>query len=299
MDIIVIGYGSLMSGQGLAFSGVFQAKDARIVALTGCARGFAKPSRYGNHLAMVLELSQLPLMGCEVSPGSVPNGKIEALALTLSLDDVCRLAQREGYQPKMMRRLAELARARRLSLADFLWDLHAEEGHDLVAYRRRLFTLTGFTSAHYIPHPVCLDDAKRAITFLAPGFEGTGSDMVVAVRRQSNVRAVMSTQDAWQDKPNGNQLAYFLCCVLGGAHGICVRDLLPPASAAPALITALADGLAAGLSEEYGRFLTATGLSRAQYERCFGGPEAALARSGLTEFLNNASALFHGGRGLE
>src|SRR5919197_84108 len=154
MDVTVIGYGSLMSGQGLSLSGTFQVSQAFVIALANCIRGFAKLSRYGDRFAMDLEITRLPLEGRVVSPASAPNDEVEALALTVPFDDLCRLAKREGYSPAAVQRLAELAGAQRLSLADFLWELHAEAGHDVVEYRRRLFALTGFTSAHYIPHPV-------------------------------------------------------------------------------------------------------------------------------------------------
>src|SRR5919197_5160757 len=99
MDVTVIGYGSLMSGQGLSLSGTFQVRQAFVVALTGCTRGFAKLSRYGDRFAMDLEVMGLPLAGRLVSPASAPNGEIEALALTVPLDNLCRLAKREGYSP--------------------------------------------------------------------------------------------------------------------------------------------------------------------------------------------------------
>jgi hypothetical protein len=180
-----------------------------------------------------------------------------------------------------------MAQTRGLSLADFLWELQAEEGHDVVGYRCRLFALTGFTSAHYIPHPVRLADAGCALIFLAPGFEGTGSDAVISVRRQTGVRAVMMAGDAWRRKPNADQSAYFLSCLLGGVHGICVRDLLPVAGEDLVLAAELASRIKPALSEEVGRFLTATGISRESYRRSFGEPAAALVRSGLGDFLHN------------
>ena len=290
MDVTVIGYGSLMSGQGLSLSGTFQVRQAFVVALANCTRGFAKLSRYGDRFAMNLEITRLPLEGRVVSLASTPNGEVEALALTVPLDDLCRLAKREGYLPAALQRLAELAWARRLNLADFLWELHAEAGDDVVEYRCRLLALTGFTSAHYIPQPVRLAGAACALLFLAPGFEGTGSDEVISVCQQTGVRAVMSTTEVWQRKPTADQFAYFLSCLLGGVHGICIRDLLRTAGGDPALALALASRLGQTLSEEGERFLTTIGLSRESYRRYFGEPEAALARSGLKAFLSNGNA---------
>lgn len=295
MDVTIIGYGSLMSGLGLSGSGTLQVKEAFVVALAGCTRGFAKLSRYGNHFAMALEIPHPPLVGRVVSPASMPNGEIEALALTVPLDDLCRLVKREGYDPKVIRRLVKMAQARGLNLADFLWELHAEADHDVVTYRRRLFALTNFTSAHYIPHPVRVAGAGCALIFLAPGFEGTGSDEVVSIRQRTGMHTVLNTKEVWQQKPNEDQIAYFLYCLLGGVHGICVRHLLPVAADDPALVTALTGQLVQALRDEGERFLTATGITRENYRRTFGDPEAALARSGLKEFFDNAASLsLHG-----
>lgn len=286
MDVTVIGYGSLMSGLGLSSSGTFQVRQARVVALAGCRRGFAKLSRYGDRFAMDLEVTRLPLEGCVMLPLSVPNNEVEALALTVSLDDACRLAKREGYSPAAVQHLTEQARAKELGMAEFLWELHAEAEHDVVEYRRRLFALTGFTSGHYIPHPVRLEGTGWALIFLAPGFEGTGSAEVISVRQQTGVDAVMSTREAWQRKQNEDQLSYFLSCLLGGVHGICVHDLLATINEEPVLAGELTNRVGAALGEEEERFLLATGLTRENYRRSFGEPEAALARSGLSDFLN-------------
>lgn len=289
MDVTIIGHGSLMSGLGLSSSGTFQVRQACIVSLTGCRRGFAKLSRYGDRFAMDLEVSQFPLQGRVMSPAATPSGEVEALALTLSLADAYRLAKREGYSPEVLQQLTDLAQAQGRTLADFLWELHAETGHDRVAYRRRLFALTGFTSPHYIPHPVFLVDQGSALVFLAPGFEGTGSDEVISVRQQTGIHAIMSTREAWRQKPNEDQIAYFLSCLLGGTHGICVQDLLATVSEEPTLAVELTNRIGSLLKEEAERFLTATGLTRQSYHCSFGEPEAALARGGLRDFLNGGS----------
>ena len=286
MDVTAIGHGSLMSGRGLSFSGTFQVRAAFIIALHGCTRGFAKLSRYGDRFATDLEIQDLPLEARRVTSLLSPSGETEALALTVSLYEFCRLAKREGYSPAAIQRLAAAAQMRGQSLADFLWELHAEAGHDLVAYRRQLFTLTEFTSAHYIPHPVQIVGEKYALIFLAPGFEGTGSDKVISVRRQTGIQKVMSTCEAWRLKPNDDQLAYFLSCLLGGVHGINVRDFLISVREEPMLGQALRKKIEQSLRAEVESFLATTGLSRTEYHRSFGAPDLVLTRSGLQSFLN-------------
>ena len=292
MKVTLIGHGSLMSGRGLAFSGTFQIYDACIVALNNCERGFAKLSKYGDRYATDLEIAKLPLEGEVVSCETEPDGRVEALGLTVTLEDFGRLVKREGYQPASMYRLVERARENSLGVAEWLWNLDAENGHELVAYRRRLFAITGYTSPHYIPHPVRLNGADYALIFLAPGFEGTGSPDVMSVRQQTGIENVLTTAETWRGKPNGDQIAYFLSCLLGGAHGICVQDFLSTIADETDLAEQLYQRLQPVqpvlpvLAEEVACFLATTGLTQQHYQRAFGRPEAALRRSGLKDFLD-------------
>ncbi len=285
MDITVIGYGSLMSGTGLVSSGALQVKEARIVALHNCRRGFAKLSAYGDRFAMDIEAPMWPLTGRLLTPDTPPQGGVEALALTVPLADACRLAKREGYNPAITQQLAELAQSRHLGLAEFLYHLHTEANHDIVAYRRRLFALTGFASPHYTPHPVHLAEQGYALVFLAPGFEGTGSDQVISIRQQTGVHTPMSAAETWQHKQNEDQLAYFVFCFLGGAHGLDMRDILPEIKTDPVLTSALKPRLQQSISREREHFLAVTSLTLEQYRQSFGEPEVAFSRSGLKEFL--------------
>jgi hypothetical protein len=285
MEVMVIGHGSLMSGQGLSFSGTLQVKAASIVALPGCVRGFAKLSRYGDRFATDVESPHWPLTGRSVAPTVMPNGDVEALALTVSLEDFSCLVKREGYSSIAMQQLATMAQAQGKSLADFLWSIHEETEHDRVGYRRRLWALTGFTSPHYIPHPVRLGEGSCALIFLAPGFEGTGANEVIAVRQETGIHAVMNTSETWRQKPNEDQLTYFLSCLLGGVHGINVRDLLTPVREERTLAERLWGQLHQRLAVEREQFLAVTSLSREHYQRAFGDADVALNRSGLVEFL--------------
>jgi hypothetical protein len=134
---------------------------------------------------------------------------------------------------------------------------------------------------------VQLDAEKCALIFLAPGFEGTGADEVIAVRQETGIHAVMNTHETWRRKPNEDQLTYFLSCLLGGVHGVNVRDLLPTQEE-PVLVNQVREKLAQRLAVERERFLAVTTLSREHDHRVFGDPETALERSGLTDFLSDA-----------
>ncbi len=290
MDITVIGHGSLMSGRGLAFSGALHVKDAFIVALKNCTRGFAKLSRYGDRFATDIETSQFPLAGECVSLTASRIGEVETLALTVPLDDFLRLVKREGYSPEVMQQLADVADKENQPLADFLWYTLANVGYDPVRYRRQLFALTGYTSPHYIPHPLRLTDGPYALIFLAPGLEGTGSDNVVSVRQQTGICTVMNICETWKRKPNDDQLAYFLSCLLGGVHGVNVRDLLGSLHEVPSLAHRLRDRLTQELQEEVERFLTVTNMPESVYRHTFGEDVARLRRSGLLTFLLSEGA---------
>ena len=286
MEVTVIGHGSLMSGRGLSFSGTFQLRTACIVALAGCTRGFAKLSKYGDRFATDLELEQPVLEGTIVSPHTAPDGRVEALGLSVSLEDCGRLVKREGYRPEAMLTLVGRARKYGLGVAEWLWRLAAEQAHDLVAYRRQLFSITGYTSPHYIPHPVRLAEAGYALIFLAPGPRGTGTPAVVSIRQQTGINTVLSTVETWRRKPNEDQIAYFLSCLLGGVHGINVRDFLASVWDNRVLAETLYQRIQPVLAGEVECFLHTTGLTPEQYASAFGSAEAALRRSGLGDFLD-------------
>ncbi len=285
MEVTILGHGSLMSGRGVSFSGTFAVRRAGIVALGNCRRGFAKLSMYGNRFATDVEPLRLPLQGKRVSPQTGGPGGIETLALSVSLDDAYRLIQREGYRPEAAQQLVRLGQGRGRGLADFLWQTQTEAGHDIVGYRRQLFALTGYTSVHYIPHPVRVDGDETALIFLAPGFEATGSETVISVRQQTGVRTLMSAGQTWQHKPNKEQVDYMVSCLLGGVHGVNIGDLLPRLGDAPRLIAALTERLQPEIETEVPRFLETLGLSAEQYRSAFGEPERLLGRSGLHDFL--------------
>lgn len=276
-----------MSGRGLAFSGALQVKDACIVALRHCRRGFAKLSRYGDRFATDIETQQFPLAGWRVPLTIPPNGEVETLALTVALEDFLRLVKREGYRPEAMQQLAEIAATRQRSVAEWLWELQADAGHDPVLYRRKLFALTNYTSPHYIPHPVRLANGRYGLIFLAPGSEGTGSADVISIRQQTGIQGVMNLLQTWKKKPNDDQLSYFLSCLLGGVHGVNVRDLLVAVDEEPSLALLLRERLAVEILEECERFVAVTNLSQIEYQQLFGDPEERFTRSGLHAFLES------------
>jgi hypothetical protein len=134
-------------------------------------------------------------------------------------------------------------------------------------------------------HPLPLDAHRFAVTLLAPGREGSGSQRVVPARVRSGTETVMSAVEAWRRKPNRAQLAYFVACLLAGVHGVFVGDLLEPVERDAGLAERLRPAVVAEQRQELARFLDMTGLDHATYWQAFGPPTQAVRRSGLEPFL--------------
>lgn len=290
-DVAVIGYGSLMSGLGLQPFGQLGIRAATRVALPNARRGFGKFSQHGNRFAMVLEPTRTdaPLTAQTLAADAPASGAPEGIALWVRPNDLARLSDREGYSSGAMQRLRQEATACRQDVAGFLWSRLEAAGFATAAFREQLFKLIGYTSPHYIPHPVRLDEKQFALTFLAPGREGSGTTTVVPVRVRTGTVELMSASEAWRQKPNPTQLAYFATCLLGGVHGVCVRDLLEPLADDAGLSGRVRDTLRSEQPQELSRFLHMTGLDHNAYWQHFGPPTHGVRRSGLDEFMSGRS----------
>lgn len=286
-EVVVIGYGPLMSGLGLLPLGHLRVRAAACVRLENARRGFSKLSQQGERFALILEPidPQQPIASHTVPPATPPHDAPEALALTVQPTDLARLCDHDGYSSGALQRLRQEAAAVRQDLAAFLWTLLNDVGLDIATFRQRLFKLIGYTSPHYIPHPVRLDANRFAVTFVAPGHEGTGSDRVVPSRTRTHDEQLLTALEAWQRKPNRTQLSHLTACLLGGLHGIGVQDLLVPVAEDAELCERLRAAIAAEQPQELARFLSATGLDHGSYWQAFGSPNHSIRRSGLEQFL--------------
>jgi hypothetical protein len=286
-DVIVIGYGSLMSGFGLQPFGALRARAAARVALRNVRRGFGKLSQHGDRFALVLESSHPSgtIEGGVLDNVEPPTDSVEGVALLLPPTGLARVCEREGYSSGALHRLRDEAAARRLDLAAFLWSLLDAALFDVPSFRQRLFKLVGYTSAHYLPHPVRLDDGRFAVTFIAPGREGSGAPHVVPVRVRDGTETLMTAAEAWRQKPNRAQLSYIVACLLGGAHGVAVGDIIGSLNEDPVLAARTRELAVAEQPQELTRFLETTGLDHASYWAAFGPPNQSTRRSGLDAFL--------------
>lgn len=288
----MIGYGSLMSGLGLEPFGRLRLHSAARVALPNARRGFGKLSQTGDRFAMVLEplRADEPLAAQSMAADAPASGLLEGIALRVRPNDLASLCDREGYSGGAMQRLRQEATAQQQDIGTFLWSQLEAAGFATDVYRQRLFKLIGYTSPHYIPHPVRLDRAQYAITFLAPGREGSGAAGVVPVRMRTGTIDLMTAPEAWRRQPTETQLTYFAACLLGGTHGIGVQDILDPLVDDAGLSTRLRDMLKREQQHEFPRFLNLTGLDHRTYWQHFGPPTHSMRRGGLEEFMNAGSA---------
>ncbi len=265
----LVAYGSLMSGLGLASLAPLPVTDACRVTLTGCRRGFGKLSQYGDRFAMVLEPTEArrPIQ-CTALTAGAPAG-LHALALTMRVPELARVAQREGYRADALLALARLGEARGLGLGAYLWTLYEDADFDVVAYRRALAAVVDYTSPHYLPHPVASAGGEAAIVFLAPGPEGSGRDDVVPIRVQTAETRLLTFRQAWRLKPNPSQLEYGVMCALAEVHGLSLADVLGDLADYPPLANLVRARLAPELPVEPERFRMALGLAPGRFAECF------------------------------
>jgi len=286
-EVVVIAYGSLMSGLGLTPIGPLRLRAATRVALTNARRGFSASSQHADRFALALEPVDplLPIAAHTLAANATESDGPEGVALTTQPTDLAKLCDSEGYSSGALQRLRQEAATQRQDLATYLWSILSAVDFDTAAFRQRLFKLIRYTSPHYIPHPVRLDADRCAITFLAPGREGTGSERVVPARVRTRSEDLLTALDAWHQKPTRTQLSYLTACLLGGLHGICIQDLVMPLASDPGVSERVRAAIADEQSRELARFLSMTGLDQAAYWQAFGPPNHSIRRSGLEQFL--------------
>jgi hypothetical protein len=276
----VIAYGSLMSGLGLASLAPLPVTDAYRVRLHGCRRGFGKLSQYGDRFAMVLEPTTAEtVIRATAVTGATPidDGGIDALAFTLSVPELARVAQREGYRAEALLALAHAAERAGRGLGAHLWSLLEAASYDVVRYREQLAAAADYASPHYLPHPVATDRGEPAIVFVPPGPEGSGRDDVVPIRVQSAETRVMSFRRIWSLKPNPSQLDYAAMCVLAEVHNVSLADVLGDLAGYPPLASLLAARLARDVAAETARFRETLGLGAERYAAAFPATPARAA----------------------
>jgi|SRR5579875_1041762 len=293
--LLVVGYGSLLSGHGLLTvrrngKSRLMASQAFPLLLRNARRGLAKPTSHGQYLAMDLEpIDRLQPISGRQGFGPANGAELGALGLLFERRWAPELARREEYDPDKFVQLIALADRAEQPVGEFLLEIARRTDFDLLAYRRALAELLGYTSPGYIFHPLPLDDGRVALVAIASGFDGSGDPGVASRRRQAGIERLMTLPEALaatniKIDPAG-QIGYFVECLLGGAHGLWVRDLLDGLDDARGACAVVANLMAEALTAEREHFLHATSLSDADYRAVFG----TLEHSGLERLLPRAT----------
>ena len=275
-EILVVGYGSLLSGYGLLAerrggASRLIARDAHPIAIHNTQRGLAKPSSHGKYLAMDIEPVD---HGAPMSASARRNdGGIGGLLLTFDREFAPLIARREEYDPDAFARLIAIADRAGQPIGEFLMEIARETDFDLLAYRVALRAVIGYTSPGYIFHPIEIDDGRVAIIAIGSGFDGSGDSAIVSRRQQYKMDRLLSLDESLRTEIPGfdraGQIGYYAECVLGGLHGVDVSDLASGFDADADWVRDLAAHLGPIASGERERFLEATSIDAARYGERF------------------------------
>jgi hypothetical protein len=277
--LLVIGYGSLLSGYGLLAErrgggSKLIARDAFAVRLRNARRGFAKPSSHGHYLAMDLEPVRrnepiLAHAGVDGTDG------IGAIGLVFDREWAELIARREEYDPAKFLELIALADAAGAGLGEFLLAIARRAAFDLLAYRVELFRLLGYTSPGYIFHPVPFADGRVAVAAIGSGYEGSGDPAVRSKRHELGMDRLLSMREAMEvrslELDRAGQAGYFAECLLGGIHGLAVDDLMAELDLETDWGRELVRRFSAAAPGELERFMRASSLDAARYGAQFTG----------------------------
>jgi hypothetical protein len=283
-EILVVGYGSLLSGYGLLAErrggkSRLVARDVERVSIRNARRGLAKPSSHGSYLAMDIE----PVDRSAAISASVNKDASGIGGLLLTFDRECAplIARREEYDADAFERLLGLADCAGISLGEFLMEIASRTNFDLLGYRIALRTMLDYTSPGYIFHPVQIDDGRIAIVAIGSGFEGSGDPLIVSRRQELGMDRLLSLEEALRielpDFDRAGQIGYYAECLLGGLHGVAVGDLADRFDPDALWTRELADHFARVAAGERARFLEATSLDQVRYEGRFAARHESLA----------------------
>jgi len=281
--LTVIGYGSLLSGYGMLSErrggkSRLVARDAFPVRLLNARRGLAKPSSHGHYLAMDLEPidATRPI---SAHAAAATNEGIGALGLVFDREWAPLISRREEYDERKFVALIEHADRAGKSLGEFLLEIARRTHWNLLAYRRELFNLLGYTSEGYIFHPIPLNDGRIAVAAIGSGFEGSGDPSVRSKRHEYGMDRLLTLAEALRietfDLDRDGQVGYYVECLLGGFHGLEIADLARDLD--QDLQHALHPRFTHVARGERERFLRATSLDESRYRGAFGDtPHASL-----------------------
>jgi hypothetical protein len=279
-NLLVIGYGSLLSGYGLLAvrrggGSKLVAIDAEPAIVLNARRGLAKPSSHGNYLAMDIEpIDPASPIAARAGLSASDGHGFGAVLLTFDRSQAPLISRREEYDPAAFMKLLDYADRAALPLGSFLLNIARETRFNLLDYRRALRDLLGYTSPGYVFHPVPLDDGRVAIIAIGSGYDGSGDPAVTSARRKYGIDRLHAFGSALEitslalDRPG--QIGYFAECLLGAIHGLAIEDLMAGFDAEAPWAGDLARRVADVMRDEEGHFLDATSMAPENYRLRFG-----------------------------
>ena len=284
-SLLVVGYGSLLSGYGLMAErrgggSKLLARDAWPVVLDNAVRGLAKPSSHGQYLAMDLEpVDPTEPIKVRIARGHGDAHEVGGLLLEFDAEWAARISTREEYDSGNFIRLLEMAERAGQPLGEYLLAIAQAVAFNHDAYRRELYLLLGYTSHGYIFHPIPLDDGRVAIAAIGSGFHFSGHPEVISKRREFNMDKLLTLGEALAlnhlPMDREGQIGYYAECILGGVHGIAVGDLMASFDAVAPFSADLARHFHRAAEGERARFIRATSLDERRYGDRFGDTPAA------------------------
>ncbi len=235
--ILIIGFGSLMSCYGISQQSTrnIEIFNPFIVRFKGC-RGF---NTIECHY-MDIGKSFYP-EGVQVSIDEVidkSRDTIECLAYYVKDKTLQKIAKREGYPIELMKRIRtslnnynkkSIVQDGKRELAEFLWTFYPEQDisanchKKIQKYRKKLGEQFDTINANsYVPHPVkVICKQKKRIVF---GLISIRTDIGAKKGYYNDIRLMTILEAIHSENPPRS--TYFLECILGGVHGINIRDLL-------------------------------------------------------------------------
>jgi hypothetical protein len=293
--ILVVGYGSLLSGYGLMAErrggrSKLLARDAWPVIIENAARGLAKPSSHGQYLAMDLEpIDPTEPIKVRIARGDGDPHQVGGLLLEFDAEWAAKISTREEYESANFLRLLDIAERAGRPLSEYLLAIAQNAAFNHDAYRRELYAILGYTSPGYIFHPIPLEDGRVAIAAIGSGYHSSGHDDVISKRREFNMEKLLTCGEALAlthlPIDREGQIGYYAECLLGGVHGVAVGDLMASFDADAEWAPDLARHFHRAAHGEHERFLRATALDERRYLDRFGDTPAP----SLAPLLNLAS----------
>ena len=238
--ILLIGFGSLMSRYGI--NRRLSTKNNEIfnpfiVQFEG-SRGFNTIK--GHYMDIGKEFNPVGVQ-VSINENLYESRKFfECLAYYIKDENMEKIAQREGYPTILMDKIKtklkdyndiNKSQKGKINISELLWtfypeqDKYADYREKIMKYREKLGKKIrlNIKNAHcYVPHPVkviCKQINKKVF-----GLISIHTNIGAKMNQGNNIRLMTINKAIHTKNPPRN--TYFLECILGGVHGINVRDLL-------------------------------------------------------------------------